>query len=368
MQSIIIRELVKFPEKTVVILGTSIALSFFAGLVTYFVLIAVVLTLDYKDESVLFLAIIQGASFIFDTLRVLSFYYEAKVESYVVARVTNYSTLITALLKFACVYFDLGIYILALVFILDVALIGIFLVFVFSRNVKRVNHLTFDVSIARGLLKDSLPMIFSGFMIGLYMKVDQVLVNGMLGNRSSGIFAISVRLTELFYFVPVILQSTLFPGIMAAKSDPILFRRRLDSLYSLTIVFSYTIIVVMFFSSSWLINVLYGPTFSDAVKPLMVSVFTLLFVSLGTVRNAYILSQNRTQLLVYITVLGLILNLVLNYLFIPWLGVLGASFAMLLSQLVAGFLSGFLLKELRSDFFRACVLLVWPRLDLKVYK
>jgi O-antigen/teichoic acid export membrane protein len=368
MQNIIVRELVRKPENSPELLGTSITLSFFAGILTFCILVTVIIVFNNGSKLLLYLALINGFTFIFDTLRIFSFYFESKVESNIVARFANFSTIITSFLKLVCIYFDLGLYVLSSIYILDIAISGLLLTLFFSKRIYSVTRLSFSKVLAGKLLKDSFPLIMSGLMIGIFMKIDQIMINGMLGSKSSGIFAVAVRLTEIFYFIPVILQSTLFPGIIQAKADPYLFRQRMNNLYSISIIVSYCIIIVMIFSSSWVIHTLYGPAFMDARAPFMVSIWALLFVSFGISRNSFIIANNLTKIYMYITIIGAVLNIGFNIFLIPRYGIIGASISTIIAQTIAGFISGFFFKSLRADLFASYKLLVFPKINFKVLK
>ena len=219
LQSIIVRELIKNPNKSEALFGTSIFLSFIAGIVAYIALVLTVSFLNSGDKLLLYLALINGFTFIFDTFKILSYHHESIVQSDKVARINNIAVISTSVLKLISLYFDFGIYVLSGLFILEAAISGILLYFLFSKEVYNPIKFSIDKILAKSLMKDALPLIMSGFMISLYMKIDQVMIQNLLGNKESGIFAVAVRLTEIFYFIPVIILSSIFPSIVASKNN-----------------------------------------------------------------------------------------------------------------------------------------------------
>lgn len=363
LQPIVVRELVKNPSESKVLLGTSMFLSLIAGILTFIALVIIVIFINSGEKLLLYLTLIYGFTFIFDTFKFFSFQYESLVQLDKVAKINNYAIIITSALKVLCIYFDLGIYFLVATFILESAISGILLLNIFSKDFYSPIKLLICKETAKSLVKDALPLIMSGFMIGVYMKIDQVMIKNLLGNEETGIFSVAVRLTELFNFMPVILLSTLFPGIVAAKSDVKLFRKKINNLYSILIIFSYAVILFMTIFSSSIIELLYGIDFLEAKTPLMISIWALLFVSLGIARNAYIITFNLTKFYLYTTILGAVFNIGCNIILIPRYGIIGASISTIISYSLSAYFSSLFFKPLRTEFYYASKALFWPKIN-----
>lgn len=366
LQSIIVRELIKKPNESEVLLGTSVFLSFVAGILTFIALVIAVIFLNPGDKLLLYLALINGFTFIFDTFKIISYHYESKVQSDRVAKINNITIIIISVLKIISLYFDLGIYVLSIVFILEAAISGVLVFFLFSKTVYSPFRFSVNKILAKSLLKDALPLIMSGFMISIYMKIDQVMIQNLLGNKEAGIFAVAVRLTEIFYFIPVILLSSFFPGIVASKYDIGLFRKKIDNLYGILIIFSYVVIFFMTLFSGFILKNLYGTSFLEAKVPLMILIWALLFVCLGVARNAYILTLNLTKYYMYTTIIGAILNLALNSILIPIYGITGAAVSTIFSYFVSAYFSSLFFKPLKSEFYAASKNLVLPKVNFKL--
>lgn len=366
LQSIIVRELIKKPNESKALLGTSIFLSFITGIIASLALIFIVVFLNHGNKLLLYLAIINSCSFLFDTFKIFSYHYESLVQSDKVAKINNISIIIASILKVICLRFNLGIYVLSSIFILESAISGILLFILFSKNVYSPFKFSIDKMLAKSLLKDALPLIMSGFMISIYMKIDQVMIQNILGNKEAGIFAVSVRLTEIFYFIPVIILSSFFPGIVASKDDTELLRKKMDNLYSILIIFSYSVIFLMTLFSGVIINRLFGDSFIDAKVPLIILIWNLLFVCLGVARNAYILTFNLNKYYMYVTIIGAILNLTCNLILIPKLGIIGAPISTIFSNFVAAYLTSIIFKPLRTEFFAVSKCLICPIVNVNL--
>ena len=70
---------------------------------------------------------------------------------------------------------------------------------------------------------------------------------------------------------------------------------------------------------------------------------------MGPVRNIWILAEDKQNILWIINLSGALLNVVLNAIFIPLMGVMGAALASLLTQIFTNFIIGFIMKPIRRN-------------------
>jgi Membrane protein involved in the export of O-antigen and teichoic acid len=51
----------------------------------------------------------------------------------------------------------------------------------------------FDIEIGRKLLRDSLPLLLSSIATSIYMRIDQVMIKNMLGDREVGLYSAAIE-------------------------------------------------------------------------------------------------------------------------------------------------------------------------------
>ena len=92
--------------------------------------------------------------------------------------------------------------------------------------------------------------MLSGITVSIYMKIDQVMIKEMLGAEAVGQYAAAVRLSEVWYFIPIIIASSLFPAIVNAKKiSNDLYNERLQKLYDLQFTIALLLgLPIIFFS------------------------------------------------------------------------------------------------------------------------
>jgi len=205
------------------------------------------------------------------------------------------------------------------------------------------------------LLRDSWPLILSGMVISIYMKIDQVMIKEMLGAQQVGHYAAAVKLSEAWYFIPMAITSHVFPAIInAKKQSEELYYQRLQKLYNLMVWLAVAIALPTTFLAPWVIRVLYGEAFLPAAGVLSIHIWASVFVFLGVASGKWFLCENYIKKNFYRTLFGMVINAVLNLILIPLYGIYGAAVATLLGQMAANLIYDIFDKQ------------IYPSLKLKI--
>lgn len=195
-------------------------------------------------------------------------------------------------------------------------------------------------------------MFLSGLFITLYMRIDQVMLKNMIGEAENGIYAVAVRISELWYFIPVAFTASVFPAIVKSKEQSErLYRQRVQWMFDAMFLLSLT--VALFFSlfADWLMTLLYDNRFPNAADILKVHAWSGIFVAVGVARGKWIITENLQRYTMLYLMTGAVLNVLLNLLFIPAYQGLGSAWATLIAYAVANLIVPGLFKDTRLAFF-----------------
>jgi len=352
LDGIVVRDLVKEAENRDIYLGTAFWLKLLGALLMLgIVAIAMQLTSSDPLTNLYILIIASGA--IFQSFEVVDFYFQSKVLSKFVSICKMAQLFISSLLKLYFIYTGAELIYFVLVTLLDqvTLALSLYIAYRFQELGSFYGH--FNKAIAKQLLKDSWPLIFSGLVIMIYMRIDQLMIKEMLGERDVGLFSAAVRLSEVWYFIPVIISTSLFPSIVNAKkiSDK-LYDTRLRRLYTFMIWLAIMIALPMTFLSNWLVTLLYGEAYREAGQILMIHIWAGVFVFMGVASSKWFISEGLQRHLTINTVAGAIMNILLNIFLIPKYGIYGAAIATVMSQALASYFMNILFKLTRLNFFR----------------
>jgi O-antigen/teichoic acid export membrane protein len=199
------------------------------------------------------------------------------------------------------------------------------------------------------LLKDSWLMMVAGAAILIYMKIDQVMIKEMLSSGAVGQYAAAVRLSEAWYFIPMVIGNSLFPAIInAKKQSEELYYTRLQNLYDMMVCMAIAIALPMTFLSDWLVNLLYGVEYNQAGSVLMIHIWAGLFVFLSVANDKWFYIENKSKLLIIKVFIGAISNIGLNFIFIRKYGINGAAVASIISYSISVIWTDFLIKNMKN--------------------
>lgn len=331
IDQILHRDLINHPEKEEAILGTAFFLKIIGSI--YTIIIISVATLFIKDTGiVVFLILLNALAFVPQAFNVISYYFQSKVLS-------KYPTIISLLviatltvLKLYVVFFGKGVIYLSLIVIIEPILYAIGYLFIYKLFKGSVFKWKLDNSLAKEMLKYSWPLMISSAFISIYSRIDQVMIGNMLSTTSVGIYDVAVRLSEVWFFIPSIIASSLFPAILNAKKvNSELYNERLRKLYSLIFYLAIVIIIPVSILSPFIIKILYGDAFMAAAPILRIYSLGTISIFMGTIVNQYLIAENQTFILFICSFVGMATNVTLNLLLIPIYGIEGAAFATLVS-------------------------------------
>jgi O-antigen/teichoic acid export membrane protein len=353
LNSIIVRELVKFPYKENEIISTAFTLKFFGALITIF-LINITINFVHNDKSTNTLIIIISSAVIFQSFNVIDMYFQAKVMSKYIVYANIFSLLLSTIIKILLIINNAPLISFAWIILFDSIILAIGYMYWFI-NIKKINIIEFfklNLNTAKNLLKDSWPLILSSIVVSIYMRIDQVMIKEMLNNQSVGNYAAAVKLSEAWYFIPIIICSSLFPAIInAKKTNTKLYYKRLQKLYDLMVCMAVIIAIPISFLSKLIIDLLYGNQYNLAGNVLTIHIWASIFVFLGIATGKWFITENLQIFTFYRTLGGVITNITLNFILIPKYGIIGAAIATLISQIMASYLFNIFNQKLRKTFY-----------------
>ena len=351
LDGIVVRDLVREPDQKDLYLGTAFWLKLSGALVMLgTVALATQLTSSDRTTNLYILIIASGA--IFQSFEVVAFYFQSRVLSKFVSICKMMQLLISSLLKLYFILTGADLICFVLVTLVDQMTLALSLYMAYRYQKLGGFYRHFDMTIVKQFLRDSWPLIFSGLVIMIYMRIDQIMIKEMLGEREVGLYSAAVRISELWYFIPSIITSSLFPSIINAKKiSEKLYYTRLQRLYTLMVWLAIAIALPMTFLSDWLVILLYGEAYREAGFVLMIHIWAGVFVFLGVASESWLISENLQRISFYRAFLGAGINVILNFVLIPIYGLIGAAIATVIAQAMAVFVFDSLSKKTRIVFF-----------------
>jgi O-antigen/teichoic acid export membrane protein len=346
---ILSRELVKHPEKRDSLLGTAFVLKLIGGAVALLLTIIAAFIIDNSRLSRV-LIIIYSLTFIIPAFGVVGNFFQANVQAKQTVKAQMVAMAISSILKVAIIFSGLGIIWVMAVYVLDGLWSTITLWLIYRQNNLHVKDWHFDKVLAKSLAKDSSYLMLSSAAWFIYVKVDQVIIGRMMNETQVGLYAAAVKLSEIWNFIPGIICTSLFPAIVNAriKGDEV-YRQRLKSLYWFLGLAALILAIPITILARPIVLFLFGPSYQASIIVLQIYIWTGVGMFLGAGVSQYMLAENMVKTTLFLSLLGMAVNIGLNLIWIPEFGLIGAAWASLVSYLVvpvAIFLVGNFIKKL----------------------
>lgn len=338
MDGVAVREFVKNPKKKREIFWTLCFLRVIAGFFAFISSVTVIFFIKQGDALIFWLAVIIALGFIFQVSDIFDFWFQSQVASKYAVYIRSAVTILSGAIRIALVLMKSSLFAFAWVMLLEVVLTFVGFVVIFLKKKEKISVPKIDFSIGKQILSDSWPLILSGVAVTIYMKIDQIMIGSMLNNELLGNYSAAVSLSEMWYFFPTVIASSVFPAVLyARKHDESLYIKRLQDLYDLMMWSSVAFAVPVSIFSKNIISLLFGQQYDQAALVLSIYVWAGVAVSLGVASSNYLIAENLTKVSFYRTFFGAVLNVFLNLILIPRYGIIGSAIATLASYTVATF-------------------------------
>lgn len=344
---IITRDIAKDEYDNNELLSSSALFKFFGSLLIV-VFVSGYMYFSKENMIYFYLSLILSLGFVVRALEVVEFYFRAKVKGKLISIANCTGILVASLLKVLFILSECSLVYFALANLVE-AVVSMLLLWIFLKT--HPNKITFaGVRIRKGfeLLKESWPLIFSGFFAVVYLNIDQVMIEEMLGSYEVGQYSAAVRISSAWYFIPLTIGWSVQAAIVnARKKSTKVYHERLQLIFTATAVLAYAIILPVVFFADEIIYLLFGQAYSLAGEVLALHMWASLFVFIGSARGLWVLNESYLKFALFANVGAGVVNVTLNYVLLPIYGINAAAFATVVSYAVTYVLSGFLFSPAR---------------------
>ena len=366
LSGVLIRELVENVERRGQVMLTVTLAKFVAGGVLLAALLVALRSLDDRPELQT-LTLVIGLGFLMSSLDSVECLYNASEEfvRLVVLRLIALGAS-TAIKVFAITQ-GWSLVFVAAGYALDYALLYVLpTVDLLCRREGGVRsggvRLGIDTRALGRLLRRSWPVFVSGGFAQVNLKIDTLMIAGLASIADVGIYAAASRLSEAWSLLAMAIVASSFPVLVRLKRmDTAAYARELSQLLRRLIWVSLAGAVVISILAGHIIRLLYGPSFAAAGQVLAIHVFAGVFLFLRTAVSRWLILEDLLMFSLVSHIAGALVNVTLNLVLIPRMGIQGAAWASLASYAMSGFLFLLLSRRSRPMFS----LIAWSALPAK---
>ena len=333
LDGIVVRELVKDENRRDELIGTAFLLKIM-GAIGVLAILGIAVNFTSNDNYTNILVFIIASATIFQSFNVIDFYFQSKVLSKYVVYANIISLFVSSIVKIALILNEAPLESFAWVVLFDSFVLSVGFIYFYIKNNSTfsIKQLKFSRITALSLLKDSWPLIIASTAVMMNQKVDQIMIKEFLGVIEVGYYAAAIRLVDVLILLPFIVAKSIFPSfIQSNENNKKRFNKKIVWSYRVFIISTLIGAILLHLVSEYLIIFLYGNEYYNSIEILQVYCFLLIFSAIGAVNMIYLRVNNLQTKAMNRQLSNVVLNIVLNYIFIPKYGVIAAAYTSLFS-------------------------------------
>lgn len=348
IDAILVHEIVINPDKEGETLGTTIILNIISSVLCIIGVVAFVSIANHGDKETLLVCFFYSLLLLFQAIEMVYYWFQAKLMAKYSSIAMLISYILITIVQVALVCIKATVEWFALSYSVDFLFIAVILLILYKKMGSQ--GLSFSWTCAKRLLNIGRYYIVSSLMVTVYTQTGRILLTLLEGNHATGIYSAATVCAGMTSFIFVAIIDSMRPGIFSSLSkDRDVFEYKMSRLYSIIIYFSLLQCICITLFSPLIIKILYGAAYTEAINVLKIMAWYTIFSYLGTVRNIWMLAEDKQRYLWIINLLGAVLNIGLNLVLIPIIGVYGATITAVSTHFFANVVVGYILPPIRKN-------------------
>lgn len=261
---------------------------------------------------------------------------------------TTIEKIVLSLSGFSILYFSSSLSIFVLTLTIFSLLIMLAMRLTIFKNATYKSSRKIDWSI----FKKTYPyMIMNLFVIG-YFRIDVIILNYLnIETFQLGIYGAQHRLIETYMLLPSVLTTVLFPYISVHqknKQELVLNSQIVQSfLFVISIIFCSVVMVY----SDFISYVLWGREYQNGIENLGYLILSAIPLGFNFLLGYYIIAAGKEKKNILILIYAFLLNMILNIYLIPDMGIKGATFTLIITELFIVLYYGIYYDKYYADHF-----------------
>jgi O-antigen/teichoic acid export membrane protein len=218
----------------------------------------------------------------------------------------------------------LGILGAVLSFLLSGSIVAFYGLYLLNRTFTI--RLKFHKKIILSVLKLGLLFSVSFFILQLNYRIDILLLEKMRDATEVGLYSIGASIAEQIWQLPLAVGIVVFSRTANAE-DHKEMTERTGVLLRLSFLFSIGIALLMFILVPFLVPLIFGDEYIPSIRIIQLILPGIIMVVMYRILSGHLAGMGRPEITLYVFLPALILNIILNLLWIPEYGGEGAAMA-----------------------------------------
>lgn len=348
LQATLVQEFTEHPENEGKIMGTALVMDLASSVVCIGLVGAFVSVANYGETDTIIVCLLYSISLIFRAFELFQCWFQYKLKSKYPSIVMLCAYVVVSLYRVFLLVTSKNIFWFAVVNSVDCGIIGTALFIIYNRI--STQKLSFCLKLVAELFGRSKYYILSFMMITVFQNTDHIMLKLISGDAENGFYTAAITCAVVLQFVYMAIVDSMRPVILACKkSGSPNYEKNISRLYCITTYMGLVQAVGFTIFAQLIVKILFGEQYLATVPVLRILVWYIAFSYMGTVRDIWILAEQKQSILWKINLTGALMNALINAFLIPMWGAVGAAIASLFTQIFTNFILGFIVKPLRTN-------------------
>ena len=328
----IVRDIAQNQGEVHVILGTALWLRVIFGIAAWLCASGMMFLLHPSEQDLFLLVAVIGGSMVFRSSETVDLWFQSQSKSKLTVTAKLVAYLFSNGIKVTLLLLKAPLIAFAGVICLECAATALGLAGAY-RRFPTPDRWKATSAEAKRLLHLCWPFMACGFMTTLFLRIDQIMLGEMLGERELGIFAAALPISQALTVLPATLIVSLAPFVAKKMSlDEKLYEDALVTIFRAFAVLSLAGAVAIALVSPWLITFMYGSQYQFSAVILSAHVFVNIIIFQGFAQELWIINKNVRSVTLLSTFVAAVVGIVSNAILIRKFGALGSVFSYMLAQ------------------------------------
>jgi len=341
------------------ILGSSLTLRIAGGIALIFCTLIVIHFFGSGDEAIVYMVVVFSTSYLIQSFSVIEVWFQSQLKSRKIVNAKSIGLVFSTLLKVGLILVESPVIYFAYCSVLEATLAMALLVVAYRSSGINIVSWSWNKTYCVGLLSQSWPLAFSTLSGIIYVQCDKLMLGEMASMAEVGIYAVYLQLFLIPRFVFSSLNSSYAPVLINLyEKKTSTFFAQLVKMLSINIWLAIWSIVILCLVGNNLIELLFGDEYVASEEILYWLAASFLLQVPSGLRIDYAVLKGATRILFYLRLVSALINISLNFMLIPILGILGAVISTFFTRLFFDFLINFVVPALRPysrAYITACI-------------
>jgi len=352
LEHIFTKELLNKPNEESELFGSSFILKLLGSIILLILVIITILVFKPNNDTLLYMVTLFSISYLFRTLEIIRFWFEAHIQAKNSTVIEAIAISFSTLLKVLMIINEVVVEIFAWTVLSEAIFLVIGLVLIYKQAKQNIYLWKPSLGKMKYLLKEAWPLILAGALYTVYTKVDQIMLGEIVGNESVGLYVAAVNISQGWLFIPIIIGTAFYPVMInSKKNDEEKYYQITQHLLNILALLGIVIATITIFLSEPFILFAFGESYIKSSNVLILHIWGGVFVAMSAISYRYFITEGLQKTSFYRGLVGLVVNIGLNFVLIPRYGAIGAAYATVISLAASLYIFNITNHKTRRMFF-----------------